>query len=373
MSHIVVIGAGVIGLQTAVSLLEAGYKVTIIAKHFPGEGTIEYTSPWAGAQWRTHATADQKDECEWDISSYKQWAEVAQSDPEKAKEMGIETYPSYFYWATETPESTSPSKIWFGPHILNFSVLPATSLPPNTHAGIRYTSIAINPPKYISYLLNHATSLGATLIHSTLPTPTLAAALTAAETLLSQQFPQAPPISAFINCTGLGARVLVPDALVHPIRGQTLLAKISGVDSPAQKSENPVFSPSLSVPAIHTREDVATPSVTYIIPRPGTDTWVLGGTKEVGNWSAEADAGTTEGILKRCCELWPALQVPGVEIEVLATQVGLRPGRTGGARVEVEEVEGRVVVHEYGHAGAGFQNSVGSAAKVLGLLEGRGI
>lgn len=38
--------AGVIGLQTAISLLEAGYKVTIVAKHFPGDLSIEYTSPW---------------------------------------------------------------------------------------------------------------------------------------------------------------------------------------------------------------------------------------------------------------------------------------------------------------------------------------
>jgi hypothetical protein len=38
--------AGVIGLQIAISLLEEGYKVTIVAKHFPGDKSIEYTSPW---------------------------------------------------------------------------------------------------------------------------------------------------------------------------------------------------------------------------------------------------------------------------------------------------------------------------------------
>jgi hypothetical protein len=41
---------GVIGLSTAIRALEAGYRVTIFAKLFPGDPkSIEYTSPWAGA------------------------------------------------------------------------------------------------------------------------------------------------------------------------------------------------------------------------------------------------------------------------------------------------------------------------------------
>lgn len=44
--HVVVIGAGVIGLTNAVFLAQAGYLVTIIAAHVPGDESIEYTSPW---------------------------------------------------------------------------------------------------------------------------------------------------------------------------------------------------------------------------------------------------------------------------------------------------------------------------------------
>lgn len=46
---IIVIGAGVVGLSTALRLKQKGYKkVTIVAKYVPGDMCIEYTSPFAG-------------------------------------------------------------------------------------------------------------------------------------------------------------------------------------------------------------------------------------------------------------------------------------------------------------------------------------
>lgn len=38
--------AGVVGLTNAVFLAEAGYTVTVIAAHVPGDSSVEYTSPW---------------------------------------------------------------------------------------------------------------------------------------------------------------------------------------------------------------------------------------------------------------------------------------------------------------------------------------
>ena len=56
--ELVVLGAGVIGLSTALELKEAfpGAGITVVAKHFPGDRSIEYTSPWAGANWSSMAT-----------------------------------------------------------------------------------------------------------------------------------------------------------------------------------------------------------------------------------------------------------------------------------------------------------------------------
>jgi hypothetical protein len=38
--------AGVTGLTSALFLAEAGYTVTVLAAHVPGDESIEYTSPW---------------------------------------------------------------------------------------------------------------------------------------------------------------------------------------------------------------------------------------------------------------------------------------------------------------------------------------
>ena len=79
-----------IGLQTAVSLLETGdYDVTIVAKHYPGDKSIEYTSPWAGAQWRTHASPDDEEQKAWDISSYKKWWKIVKGEAKHGAKSGL--------------------------------------------------------------------------------------------------------------------------------------------------------------------------------------------------------------------------------------------------------------------------------------------
>ncbi len=53
--HIIILGAGMTGLTTALKLnsdpATAQYDITLIAAHFPGDESIDYTSPKAGADW----------------------------------------------------------------------------------------------------------------------------------------------------------------------------------------------------------------------------------------------------------------------------------------------------------------------------------
>jgi hypothetical protein len=81
-----------------------------------------------------------------------------------------------------------------------------------------------------------------------------------------------------------------------------------------------------------------TPSLTgestYIIPRTTPGAVLLGGTFQVHNWDVSVDMAVARGILERCTALQPALQDP--ETRIVSHNVGLRPARTGGPRVEVQ-------------------------------------
>jgi len=176
--------------------------------------------------------------------------------------------------------------------------------------------------------------------------------------------------TAVVNATGLSARHLftIDDPTeakrLHPIRGQTVLVKGELKEIRTLQSYDATSK---------------TTRIAYAIPRPGSGTTVLGGCNIKEEWSTEADDEMTKEILGKCRDLVPELLIKGNDqFEVIKVQVGLRPGRTGGARVEREvvsvgsEMEKRdmVVVHAYGMAGAGFQNSVGVAGEVLKLVEG---
>jgi D-amino-acid oxidase len=54
------------------------------------------------------------------------------------------------------------------------------------------------------------------------------------------------------------------------------------------------------------------------------------------------------------------------EPRVIAERVGLRPFRKSGVRLERDRLrDGRTVIHNYGHGGAGFTLSWGCAREVL--------
>lgn len=57
--------------------------------------------------------------------------------------------------------------------------------------------------------------------------------------------------------------------------------------------------------------------------------------------------------------------------DVIAMRCGIRPHRRGRVRVEREDVFGKVVVHNYGHGGAGVTLSWGTAAAAADLARAR--
>lgn len=251
-------------------------------------------------------------------------------------------------------------KEWWAPHVQQFRELPDSNeeiarinagqaeTAPKVTYGELHRAMSLDSLQYIRWLQKKAASHGVSFLKSPLPEDQgLEKALEAAQIALSNSSRGAA--DAFVNATGLSAGKLCGDANMHPIKGQTVLVKGE---------------------AKATRTRLGADYISYCIPRPGSGTTILGGTKVKGDWSTSVDDQTTKTILERLSSIAPELKTSADgDFEVISVQCGLRPGRTGGPRVEQELVGKHRVVHAYGHGSGGFQNSVGSARKVVQLIE----
>jgi D-amino-acid oxidase len=153
----------------------------------------------------------------------------------------------------------------------------------------------------------------------------------------------APSARVIVNCTGCGARDLVPDPGVVAVRGQVVVAANPGITE--------FFVGTSSDPS----------DLTYLLPH--GDVIVLGGTEQRDNWSLDADPETAARIIAACAVIEPALH----EATVLEHRVGLRPARPQ-VRLDAERSGGVTIVHNYGHGGAGVTLSWGCAEDAAELV-----
>lgn len=100
----------------------------------------------------------------------------------------------------------------------------------------------------------------------------------------------------------------------------------------------------------------------------------IGGSSHL-TWSKEPDLELSARMMKRAIEICPQLVPPGAGTEALQVvrhQVGFRPFRMGGPRVEKETLHDALgelrIVHCYGAGGFGFQASYGMADSVTKLV-----
>ena len=95
----------------------------------------------------------------------------------------------------------------------------------------------------------------------------------------------------------------------------------------------------------------------------------LGSVHLVGEANEEIDPRLTELVLRRCEAIYPDVR----KAEILKVGVGIRPGRIGGSRVELEYLQRAAeprkvpVIHNYGHGATGISQHWGCALKVARL------
>ncbi|KAE8552664.1 hypothetical protein EYB25_004043 [Talaromyces marneffei] len=339
--NIIVLGAGVAGLTTAHSLLAklppTKINLTIVAKHLPGDiNQTEYCSPQAGANWRSFEK-ELNQYGEYDKIAFERFLQIARESPES----GVKRFPMRLVFGPE--HDRSKAGLWFEKLVGGIVDVPKDELPEGAGWGIDLVTFMVNPAVYCNWLFASLIKRGVKVVRRSYGH---------VDSLMSDF----PNTTAIFNCTGLGARHLggVEDTKVHPTKGQTIL--ISEPKKPLERM------------TIWTQPSIFPPGeFCHVFPRPLGGGIIIGGVRLENDWDDSFDESRVERIKQRACQLAPELGKPE-DLQIVRNNVGLRPSREGGARVDIEDRKGAWLVHNYGAGGAGYQSSWGTAEHAVALF-----
>ncbi len=260
-----VLGAGVMGLSTARLLQEDGHEVTIYTKDLP----LDTTSAVAGAQWSPTTVADRSRVTPAFAAQFSEAAHYAYRRFQRlaGERYGIRWMPNYFL--SQRPPSTggaSDTSVLATPLRMGPTRAPGENPFPGMYAQRMFTMM-IEPSRYLPALLEDFHRDGGRLV--------------------LREFADASALQSLdepvlINCTGLGARRLVNDPELMPIKGQLVFVV-----------------PQAEVQYATLGNDL------YMFPR--RDGILLGGTFERGVESSDPDPAQTERILSGHRQLFDAM------------------------------------------------------------------
>jgi D-amino-acid oxidase len=308
-----VVGCGVTGLTTAVALRDAGHDAHIWAAELP----FDTVSVVAGAIWAPSQLEPRTRVPGWALHSRTVFARLADVDATGVaplRYVDLHRQAPAPTWGEDTP--------WV-------QRAPAEAVPVGYEAALVVDGFAIDPPLYLRWMIERFEASGGTITLGKLGP-------------LDDGTPL--PGDAVVNCAGLGARELVRDRSMFPIRGQTVAVTKSGpFDGTADESDP-------------TR-------ISYVYPR--RTQLVLGGTRDTNDDNPEPDPTIATRILADAVVLEPGLAAASV----IEHRVGFRPGRPE-VRLEADRLpDHRLLVHNYGHGGAGYIMSWGCAAEVVSIID----
>jgi D-amino-acid oxidase len=372
---VLVVGAGVSGLTTAICLAEAGARTVIQAAVPPAETT----SAVAGAIWGPHLVEDSPRTARWRRDTLAVLRDLAVEPGTGVRiATGVEAArptppngtagPGSGRLQAEPLEPMPPAAEpdWLA-DLGGAAPCRAEDLPAGFAAGWRYAAPLVHMPTYLGYLAARFRDAGGRIEARSVRDLAGAARDRGARVV--------------VNCTGTGARELAADPAVTAFRGQVVLAENPGITE--------FF---IGLPD-------ATTDLVYLFPH--GDTVVLGGTEVAGDWNTAPVPAVAERIVRDCA----AVDARLAGARVLAHRVGLRPFRPevrleaappdavpGPLRAEVrlesappdaalgpfrpearlgpgppDAAAGPVVVHNYGHGGAGITLSWGCARQAAAL------
>ncbi|XP_013404742.1 D-aspartate oxidase [Lingula anatina] len=323
MAQIAVIGAGVVGLSTAVCVQERipGAVVTIIAEKFSPNTTSDVAAGYFAPSTKYGVSVDRMRQ--WAQDSFKQYDLITRS--EESADAGVILLSGYYlYHSKENIPEYMGEDVLYQCRDLTAKEM---GMFPNYKFGRMVTIFVTECRRYLPWMMTRFKKNGGHVVQQK---------VASLEELAGRY-------DVVMNCCGLGARDLVAQHDVTPWRGQVVRVKAPWV-----------------------KHMISTDDGVYIVPC--VDSVVLGGVKEVGHTNLNVDEETKNRIIKRCLELMPSLK----NAEFLYDGVGLRPHREP-LRLELECVrfgeKALKVIHNYGHGPIGVSLSWGTAVEAVRLAQ----
>lgn len=330
---VAIVGAGVSGLSTAYCILTTAkdwdVHLTIIADKFSPGTTSDYAAAIViplsilGTKAFDPDSDNRVKISEWFLSTQKHLMRVF-SSPE-AGEAGVSLVPGMVLFALPEPEP-SHKEGFIGFNTVSQTELKELGLPPCPTAW-KFSAFVVECSKYLPWLTKKIRECGATLKKQK---------VTSFASLLQEY-------DVVINCTGLGARELVPDQSLTPILGHAI-----ALHAPWVKHFTFL-------------EDTSNSYYTLVCPR--AEEVYVGGCMLPGKDVKDFTPDITAKVMERVTTMFPNLK----GAKVLGTYTAARPGRKH-FRLELEYVGDKAVIHNYGHGGNGINCSWGCAEKVVTLL-----
>ncbi|XP_071836960.1 D-aspartate oxidase-like isoform X2 [Apostichopus japonicus] len=322
---VAVIGAGVIGLSTALRILQKlpDVEMTIFADKF----TPDTTGDGAAGFWEPSKIGDTPAELclKWGKATYDHLLSIIKTGD--ATKLGVELISGYYFFPKQKEDPDWKDAC------LGFRKVTRREIDlfaPEAKDGFFFTSVICSAKKYLPWMMNELRRLNCVIVKEKIES----------FSRLAEYYDVA------VNCTGIGSTELTEDVELLPLQGQLVTVK------------------NITQKMFFVMNDE--PYNINIFPR--ADEVVLGGTAFPGKWSEKPDPGIQRGILKRASKLVPDI----TNSVVVNSWVGLRPFRRKGVRIERETMRfgphKLEVIHNYGHGGGGISLHWGCAEDATWLV-----
>ncbi len=353
MRAALVLGAGVSGLTTALTLVRRGLRVVVMSERFAPDNT----SSVAGALWEYPPAVCGAFRDPVQLRRAKTWAALSYDrflDLARDPNTGVAVRPAYFLSTYRLSDSLRDYRkmreikgvvrgLGVGPEFLD-------DIPIARDGFVdcyRYDAPMVDMVDYLTWLSEVLQREGGTIVRGSATGPLID---THRALLIEHK------VDIIVNSLGLAAASIACDSTVKPVRGALISVPNLGED----------FDPMTMAICVSRNECTLGQDMIYIVPT-GHSELLLGGLVEPDIWELDLTPQSEQirDMLDRCAGVVPWLSSVSLDSSGVSIRMGLRPDRRAGVRLERDPR--MPVIHNYGHGGAGVSLSWGCAAEAADL------